>query len=307
MNKSLISVIVIAYNSSQYILETLESIKNQSYNNIELIISDDCSTDNTIHLCTQWLNINCERFTRYQVVRSKENTGITANCNRGVLASTGEFIKLIAADDLLLDNCLTDLFSFTVENKLQIAFSRAIPFNDSYKDNINDNINTVIVNDKLNYDLFFNKNNDKQYRDLLTLRVPLSIIVGCFYKRELLNEVGMYDESYEMMEDYPFLVKVSSKGYRFTLMDKNCVKYRLRLDNDSDNFKKSRRYNAHYNNLRKFRKEEILPRMKSKHMWKEIIYISLLMMLLHIEYNSNSNIINYITKVGRRLKQLFMK
>ena len=52
----LVSVVVITYNSEKYILETLESIKTQSYKNLELIISDDCSKDDTVMICRDWLD-----------------------------------------------------------------------------------------------------------------------------------------------------------------------------------------------------------------------------------------------------------
>lgn len=303
MHTNLISVIVISYNSEDYILETLESIKDQSYKNIELIISDDGSTDDTIRLCTQWINKNKERFSHYEIISNNINTGITANCNRGVMASKGEYIKLIAADDLLLDNCLARLLEFTINNELQIVFSRAIPFNGICEDS---SISTIIKDERKSYDLFFNKSNEEQYKALLTMRTPLSMIIGSFYKRELLDDVGMYDETYEMMEDYPFLIKVSEKGYKFILIDEYCVKYRIRLDSKTEEFKKSRRYIAHYNNLRKFRKNEIIPKMREKHMWRERIYISLLLKILHIEYKNNSNIIAFMTQMGRRLKQLLL-
>ena len=58
IKKPLVSIIVITYNSAKYVLETLESAKNQTYQNIELIISDDCSIDNTVDICTRWLNEN---------------------------------------------------------------------------------------------------------------------------------------------------------------------------------------------------------------------------------------------------------
>ena len=58
MTSPLISILVISYNSSKFIIDTLESIKKQSYNNIELIVSDDYSTDNTIELVTNWLKLN---------------------------------------------------------------------------------------------------------------------------------------------------------------------------------------------------------------------------------------------------------
>ncbi len=51
----LVSIIVCTYNSSKYVLETLESAKEQTYQNVELIVSDDCSTDNTVELCRKWI------------------------------------------------------------------------------------------------------------------------------------------------------------------------------------------------------------------------------------------------------------
>ena len=64
MNESqpVVTVSVSTYNSSKYVVETLESIKAQTWKNIILQISDDCSTDNTIELCRNWIEQNKERF-----------------------------------------------------------------------------------------------------------------------------------------------------------------------------------------------------------------------------------------------------
>lgn len=58
MEQPLVSVSVITYNSAKTVLETLESIKAQTYQNLELIVSDDCSTDNTVELCRNWIEQN---------------------------------------------------------------------------------------------------------------------------------------------------------------------------------------------------------------------------------------------------------
>ena len=108
----LVSVAVITYNSSKYVLETLESIKAQTYKNIELIISDDCSTDNTMQLCKKWCEQNEDRFARIQYVEVEQNTGVSANCNRAEDACEAEWVKLIAGDDLLLPNCVTDFMEY---------------------------------------------------------------------------------------------------------------------------------------------------------------------------------------------------
>lgn len=74
----LISVVVITYNSSNTIIETLESISRQSYPNIELIISDDCSKDDTVNKAQNWINSN---GVKGLVITAVKNEGIPANVN----------------------------------------------------------------------------------------------------------------------------------------------------------------------------------------------------------------------------------
>lgn len=83
-NNILVSCTVLSYNSAKTILETLESIKAQTYQNIELIVSDDCSKDNTVELCRQWIAVNKNRFVRVVLLTVKENTGVCANGNRAI-------------------------------------------------------------------------------------------------------------------------------------------------------------------------------------------------------------------------------
>ena len=100
MNDIPVSVVVITNNSVKCIIDTLESVKEQTYKNIELIVSDDGSTDETLTLVKEWLDINEGRFTHNSIVESEINTGITKNCNRGTKVAIGKYIKLIAGDDL---------------------------------------------------------------------------------------------------------------------------------------------------------------------------------------------------------------
>ena len=104
----LVSIVVITYNSVRFVLETLESIKKQTYNNIELIISDDASTDRTVEVCKTWIDDNYRRFKRTKLITVHRNTGIPANFNRGVMAAKGAWIKTIAGDDVLYQNCILD-------------------------------------------------------------------------------------------------------------------------------------------------------------------------------------------------------
>lgn len=304
MKETLVSIVIISYNSEDFILEALESAKNQTYKNIELIISDDGSTDSTIKKTENWLLKNKGRFVDSKFIKADQNTGITSNLNRGVRGATGEYIKMIAADDILLDNCVEDLLGFIQKKNISFCFSRALPFSDT-KDV--DFTKGIVKIDEKNYNYFFRKSQIEQYYALLRLTIPLSIIIGGFYSKYVLEKVGYFDEAYEMMEDYPFMMNLAKLGGKFELLDKYTSKYRVRDVEDKENFKKTRRFIAHYNNLREFRKKEIIPLMKKENMYFSILYLKVVMLLLHIEYNGDNKLLHFIMMRLRNVKKLLMK
>jgi glycosyltransferase involved in cell wall biosynthesis len=106
VSENLISVLLITYNSADHLIEALESVKNQTYPHLELIISDDCSSDNTIEVCEQWLSQNKSRFYNTKIVQTKKNTGVSGNLNRGIKNSTGKWIKPLAGDDYMYPHCI---------------------------------------------------------------------------------------------------------------------------------------------------------------------------------------------------------
>ena len=114
--KPLVSISVIVFNSANTVHETLDSIYAQVYPNIELIISDDCSTDNTVEICRDWIEKNKTRFVRTEVVTVEKNTGVAGNLNRAEAACRGEWIKPIAGDDVLLPNCIQDCIDYMTEH-----------------------------------------------------------------------------------------------------------------------------------------------------------------------------------------------
>jgi len=107
-NKPLISVIISAFNSSPFIEETLDSVRNQTWAGLELIVSDDCSNDNTVDICRNWIRDHKSRFVRTELITSDQNTGVAGNANRGIRAAQGEWIKFLGADDTLKPTCIED-------------------------------------------------------------------------------------------------------------------------------------------------------------------------------------------------------
>ena len=99
--RPLVSVCIPSFNHSSYVLECLESIYESDYDNLELVIIDDGSTDNSSYIIREWIKIYSHRF-QNTVFKQQNNSGICITLNRLVDTAKGEFIVFIASDDRLL-------------------------------------------------------------------------------------------------------------------------------------------------------------------------------------------------------------
>lgn len=100
-NEPLVSVIVTCYNHSKYVLTCLNSIENQAYSNIELIVIDANSSDNSIELISDWRN---KATIDSKFIKQPKTYGICKNINDGLKIASGKYVQVIAADDYLDQN-----------------------------------------------------------------------------------------------------------------------------------------------------------------------------------------------------------
>jgi glycosyltransferase involved in cell wall biosynthesis len=97
----LVSIIVPLYNHAQYIETTLESFANEGHPNLEVVVIDDGSKDNSFEVAQAWLAQHPSTFANV-ILERQENVGITKTLNRLVAKTSGAFITMVASDDLLL-------------------------------------------------------------------------------------------------------------------------------------------------------------------------------------------------------------
>lgn len=248
MPNPLVSICVITYHSEKFVLETLESAKTQTYQNIELIISDDGSTDNTLQLCRDWLAENKDRFVRTELITVEKNTGIPANCNRAVKAAHGEWIKLIAGDDILLDNCITDNVEYVSEHEeVKVLNSQLQRFEDVDGKRVLGKLNNKVNN-------FYELNANNQFKELLINR-GYAYTPTLFINHKIFISFGLFNEKYKLIEDVPFWINTSRNGCKFYLMPKLTVFYRQHIDSVSISLRKER---VDLVNKISFRNEEML-------------------------------------------------
>lgn len=216
----LVSVCVITYNSSKTIIETLESIFAQTYPNIELVISDDCSTDETVPKCKEWLNKFGSRFAKTILVERSENGGLPKNLNSGIRASSGEWIKTIAGDDILLPNCIQDNVDFVSKTpEAQIVFSKLQYF--TVVDGKNVLMDSFRPEDRHKY--IYSLSAEKQHEIMME---NFDISWTTLFASRALALDNPYPEEYPYFEDYPQALRLTGKGIKFYYFDKLTVLYR---------------------------------------------------------------------------------
>lgn len=217
----LVSVCIITYNSSKYILEALESVYNQTYQNIELIVSDDGSKDDTVKIVEKWLRNKSARFVEAKILTVEHNTGTTKNCNRALRACKGELMKSFAGDDVLFPDAIEKYVSFLKDRpEVKWVFAKAIRYNEKISDE-------YIMQGGLNYDKIkpiTRKSQKEQFRRLVLsnfLWYPTH-----FFRKSLLDSIGGYDENFGIYEDYPRNLKLYGNGEQCFFLDEYTVGYR---------------------------------------------------------------------------------
>jgi glycosyltransferase involved in cell wall biosynthesis len=203
----LVSILVLTYNHEEFIVEAIESALNQTYSNFEIVISDDCSTDNTIDILT---NFQLKYPEKIKVINSNLNLGVTVNHNRALVNSIGEYVCFMGGDDILLPDKVSQQVDFMLNvPDCEISYHNLEVF-DSYSN-------------KFLY--YFNDKNTPRNGNVL-----MSIMFGTFNgacgtmvkrKKELL-----FDERISLASDWYFWIENLAKGGKILFIDKVLSRYR---------------------------------------------------------------------------------
>ena len=167
----MVSIIIPIYNVEQYITVCLQSVGAQTYTDYEVILVDDCGTDNTMNLVEKFINDNINvKDNRWRVIRQEKNMGPSAARNLGVASAKGEYIFFLDSDDTLMPDCLEQLLKtaklssadITVGNYKMIGEDKWIPrFNcgdktytyDAFYDFLNGNYYLMVWNKLVKRDI----------------------------------------------------------------------------------------------------------------------------------------------------------
>lgn len=213
LRKPLVTIAVLTYNSSEYVLETLESVKRQTYPNIELIISDDGSKDDTVSKCRNWLEENKGRFVDVKLIAEK-NIGVSGNTNRALYKANGEWFKDLAGDDILPTDAVENHLSFIEAHpNVNYFFGKEIFFYGSFSDS-----NFRPKRMPFRYVFFGEGVTAKRQYNLLT-RLFFGAPTASFGRTSAIKSVGGYNERIPLTEDGPLYLALTKAGYKLGYMD----------------------------------------------------------------------------------------
>lgn len=119
----LVTVVALCYNHSRYVIETLESIRNQTYENLEVIVVDDCSKDDSVEVVTNWL---AQHAPQWRFICHAQNKGVSKSLNESINIARGKYYKSIACDDILLPHFISTM----VEHFEQLTEDYAMIYSD---------------------------------------------------------------------------------------------------------------------------------------------------------------------------------
>lgn len=214
----LVSIIVVSYNQAKYIQENLDSIKSQTYTNVELIVADDASSDNTVEVFNTWLREN--NYPALKVFH-KENKGLVNTLNECIEIANGKYIKLLAADDYIHPQ----LINKAVTKLEELGNEYGMVFTDTFS--IDDNSN--IIADIADYDKLGNVSPELFRKELV--RGNRIAALTTLIRKDVLLETGKYDSKF-IVEDYYRWLKINEK-YFIAYIPEKLAYYRQHENNIS--------------------------------------------------------------------------
>jgi len=213
----LVSVICVCYNHAKYVVEALQSVINQSYSNVELIVIDDASSDGSQQVINQFI----KDHRSVVFISNQKNLGYCKSFNKAFNQCSGSFIIDLSADDLLM------------QKRIELGLDEFSKRDESFGVNFTnaENIEESGLSINFQYENSGKIPEGDIYSDLLA-RYFISAPTMMF-KRQVMEELGGYDEELDY-EDFDFWVR-SSRKFKYCYTDKVLVKKRRVLGSLSSN------------------------------------------------------------------------
>lgn len=220
MKQPLVSIIIPSYNRAGLVVETLDSVRDQTYPELELLVIDDGSKDATVSTIRSWMDMNKVRFRSAQLIANPVNQGKSAVVNQGFDTVTGEYVMVFDSDDLLLPQAISD----------EIAFLQNNPNVDSLC------AGAMLLSGDVRTGIQFHSMREgpdsidiaASYGDLF-LKGNAVISSTVLMKRAVVKTTGYFNTDLRVTHDWDYWIRIS-QNFRFGFLNTPVVYYRVNSD-----------------------------------------------------------------------------
>jgi len=209
-DNNLVTIATPSYNSSKFISETINSVLAQTYKNWEMIVVDDCSTDNSRDIAASFVDID----SRIRLIKSEEKGGPAAARNIGISEAKGRYVAFLDSDDLWLPEKLSLQVKFMQANKCTISYTAYKKIDE--EGNVISNI--IHVPERATYSTLLSTN-----------------CIACLtamYDSEVLGKVYLPEVGHE---DYALWLRILKMGHEAYGLNECLALYRVRSNSVSGN------------------------------------------------------------------------
>ena len=226
IKQPLVSIIIPCYNHEAFLDDCLGSILAQTYPNIELLICDDCSPDNSYEKIMSYMEELEKRFNNVIILKNEINCGVTKNVNRMLKLAKGEFVKTLASDDCMAPDAISEMAHFLIENsQIDVVVSNGIkvPEEQRYPNFSGDVIYNALPD--FSADGFFTR-----VAQCNQISAPAAMVRMSVYEK-----FGLYDENIKV-EDFEFWLRIFKDGKaKIAFLDEDLIYYRINANSMSSN------------------------------------------------------------------------
>jgi len=233
--KPLISVCIPVYNGEKYLRECLESVISQSYQHMEILIVDDCSSDSSLKMAEEF----AKKDERIRVVRNDANAGLVGNWNRCIQLAKGDWIKFAFQDDFLKSNCV-EVFVKAIEDSggkipLIVSGRNFLVEGEVSKEK------RKYYDSKLPGPGLFRKSGDNK----ISARVICNEAIGhmcmniigepttLIFKKSITENTGVYNDSLEQICDFEFALRLAAAN-GFIYLPQKLTTFRIHDDSTTE-------------------------------------------------------------------------
>lgn len=215
-NLPLVSIIMSARNCEDSVGKACKSILNQTFQDIEFLIVDDCSTDETFKI----LHSISEKDKRIKLYKNEKNLGLTKSINNLIKLSKGKYIARQDADDISESNRIEYQIQYLNKSRVDAVATRA----------------SILGSTKLIPGISF-------YLPIkFSMKFKNPFIHGTLMiRKDVLEKIGYYDEDFYYSQDYKLFLDLLKNGFKIKNLNKNLYKLN-NTNNISENFKEQQKY-----------------------------------------------------------------